>query len=88
MQVQATLFLVDTANLKLVGQSYEHEITVDGDIDCLGDGWADPVLRCAGVRALTRLVHRGDEQRSVGKLIVAEAERQHLVVEDAKIYGN
>ena len=63
-------------------------LTVNGDVDCLSDGRANPVLRRAGVRSLSRLVHGGDEQRSVGKLIVGKAERQHLVVEDAKIYGN
>lgn len=69
-------------------QTKSNILTVNGDVDCLSDSRANPVLRRAGVRSLGRLVHGGDEQRSVGKLIVGKAERQHLVVEDAKIYGN
>ena len=48
-------------------------LTVNGDVDCLSDGRANPVLCRAGVRSLSRLVHGGDEQRSVGKLIVGKA---------------
>ena len=60
-------------------------ITIDGHVDGLADGRSDAVLSSASVRSFCTLVHRTDEQSSIGKLIVGQAERKNLVIEDAEL---
>ena len=60
-------------------------LTVDSDVDSLGDRASNPVLSGAGVGPFRGLVQRRDEEGPVREVVEADAAREHLVVQDTEV---